>query len=100
MCNETLSRVKNFLHTLLYRESSKVEVSKVNSYIIDGGRKLEGEIDVSGSKNASLPIIAAAILNKGTTVIKNVPEIRDVRMMCSILESLGCKISKDEGTYN
>ena len=70
----------------------------MNSYIIEGGQRLEGELDVSGSKNASLPIIAATILNKGTTVIQNVPEIRDVKMMCSILESLGCKITKEEGT--
>ena len=70
----------------------------MNSYIIEGGRKLEGEIDVSGSKNASLPIIAATILNKGTTIIKNVPEIRDVKMMCSILEILGCKITKEDNT--
>lgn len=39
-------------------------MSKMPSYIIEGGKRLEGEVDVSGSKNASLPILAASILNK------------------------------------
>ena len=42
-------------------------MSKMPSYIIDGGKRLEGEVDVSGSKNASLPILASSILNSGTT---------------------------------
>lgn len=70
----------------------------MSSYIIEGGRRLTGEITVSGSKNASLPIIAATILNKGVSVIQNVPDIRDVKMMCSILEILGCKVKRGENT--
>ena len=66
-------------------------------YIIEGGPKLIGEVDISGSKNAALPIIAASILNKGITVIENVPNIRDVKMMCSILEAVGCAITRDNG---
>jgi UDP-N-acetylglucosamine 1-carboxyvinyltransferase len=65
-------------------------------YEIDGGYILRGEIDVSGSKNATLPIIAAALLNEGISVIKNVPDIRDVKMMCSILKTLGCKITREK----
>lgn len=68
----------------------------MNSYIIEGGYKLAGEIDISGSKNAALPIMAASILNEGITTIENIPDIRDVKMMCSILESLGCKITKEK----
>ncbi len=49
----------------------------MSSYIIEGGRKLEGEIEVSGSKNASLPILAATILNNGNTKLYNVPNIHD-----------------------
>ena len=63
-------------------------------YVVEGGIPLRGEIDISGSKNATLPIIAASILNKGISVINNVPDIRDVKMMCSILESLGCIIQR------
>ncbi len=67
------------------------------SYIIKGGTKLEGETYVSGSKNASLPIIAASILNGGITKLYNVPNIHDTQMMFEILKKLGCKISKNNG---
>lgn len=67
------------------------------SYIINGGKRLEGEIDISGSKNASLPIIAACLLNKGITKLYNVPNIHDVQIMLKILKVLGCKIKKNSG---
>ena len=66
-------------------------------YIINGGKKLEGEVDVSGSKNASLPIIAGSVLNKGITRLYNVPKIRDTQIMLEILKVLGCKIKKNSG---
>ena len=64
------------------------------SYIINGGKRLNGEIDISGSKNASLPIIAASILNKGTVKLYNVPGIEDVNVTLKILEHLNCKIKR------
>lgn len=67
------------------------------SYIIEGGKRLEGEVSVSGSKNASLPILAATILNKGTTKLYNVPEIRDTRITQEILKYIGCKVKKHNG---
>ncbi len=67
------------------------------SYIINGGRKIEGETYVSGSKNASLPIIAASILNCGITKLYNVPNIHDTQMMFEILKKLGCKVKKNNG---
>ena len=67
----------------------------MSSYIIEGGRKLEGEIEVSGSKNASLPILAATILNKGNTKLYNVPNIHDTKITQEILKYLGCKIKKN-----
>ena len=67
------------------------------SYIINGGRRLEGETDVSGSKNASLPIIAASILNGGITKLYNVPNIHDTQMMFEILKKLGCKVKRNNG---
>ena len=67
------------------------------SYIIEGGKRLEGEVEVSGSKNASLPILAATILNKGTTKLYSVPEIRDTRITQEILKFIGCKIKKNKG---
>ena len=67
------------------------------SYIISGGKRLEGETYVSGSKNASLPIIAASILNGGTTKLYNVPNIHDTQMMFEILKKLGCKVKRNNG---
>ena len=64
------------------------------SYIISGGKKLNGEIDISGSKNASLPILAASILNKSIIKLYNVPDIEDVSVTVKILEHLNCKIKR------
>ena len=57
---------------------------------VQGLRSLRGEIKIQGSKNAVLPMMAAAVLHKGTTVIHNVPRIQDVFCMLGILESIGC----------
>ena len=65
------------------------------SYIIEGGRRLEGEVSVSGSKNASLPILAASILNNGITKLYNVPNIHDTKVMLEILRYLGCKVRRN-----
>ena len=67
----------------------------MDSYIINGGRKLEGETYCSGSKNASLPIIAASILNSGITKLYNVTNIHDTQMMFEILKKLGCKVKRN-----
>ena len=72
---------------------------KMHKYIINGGKKLEGEVEISGSKNASLPIIAATILNKGKTTLYNVPEIHDTKMMFEILKELGGKVQKKQKKY-
>ena len=64
------------------------------SYIINGGKKLNGEIDISGSKNAILPILSASILSKSVVKLYNVPEIEDVYVTIKILEYLNCKIKK------
>ena len=69
----------------------------MSSYIIEGGRKLEGEVTVSGSKNASLPIIAASILNLGTTRLYNIPNIHDTQITLEILKYLGCKVKRHNG---
>ena len=66
----------------------------MSEYIIEGGKKAEGEVTISGSKNASLPIIAATILNGGKTTLYNVPNIHDTQMMFEILKKLGGKITK------
>ncbi len=67
------------------------------SYIIEGGKRLEGEVTISGSKNASLPIIAASILNGNVTKLYNVPNIHDTQITLKILKLLGCKVKKNGG---
>lgn len=56
------------------------------------GNRLSGEVEISGSKNSALPIIAASILNGGITELHNIPNISDIKIMLEILEKLGCKI--------
>ncbi len=66
----------------------------MSKFIIQGGKKLEGEINISGSKNAALPIIAATVLNSGTTTLYNVPDIQDVNTMFEILKKIGATIKR------
>ena len=61
----------------------------MEKFVIEGGKKLSGEIKVSGSKNAALPILAATLLTDGNCEIRNVPKLRDTLTMCRLLRSLG-----------
>ena len=69
----------------------------MQSYIIEGGRRIEGTLSISGSKNASLPIIAGSILSGKTTKLYNVPNIYDTKITLKILQELGCKVKKNNG---
>ena len=60
--------------------------------VIVGGKKLKGTIKISGSKNATLPILAASILSKNKIVIQNIPLVKDVETMIDLLSLLGLKI--------
>ena len=62
---------------------------------IKGGTSLHGEVAIQGSKNAALPIMAACLLVRGVTVLKNCPAISDVFCMCSLLQSVGAKTEWD-----
>ena len=66
----------------------------MSEYIIKGGKKVAGEVTISGSKNAALPIIAASILNGGKTTLYNMPNIHDTQMMFEILKTIGAKVTK------
>ena len=59
-----------------------------------GANKLKGQIKISGSKNASLPILAATLLSKKKIYLKNLPKVKDIETMLMILESLGTRIKK------
>lgn len=64
----------------------------MDSLLIKGGVPLNGEVNISGAKNAVLPIMAATLLTKEKCVIRRVPDLSDVRFMAEILRSLGAKV--------
>jgi UDP-N-acetylglucosamine 1-carboxyvinyltransferase len=64
---------------------------------IRGGRPLAGEVSVSGSKNAALPILAATLLGEGTHTIRNVPELADIATTARLLRHMGCEVERGEG---
>jgi len=67
-------------------------------FIVNGGRRLEGELRVHGAKNSALPLLSAAVLAHGETVLHNVPELTDVDAACRILTHLGCRCKRSGGT--
>ena len=69
----------------------------MDKLIITGGKKLKGDVTISGSKNASLPIFVATILAPGINQISNVPFLRDINTTIKVLESLGADV---EGNGN
>ncbi len=70
----------------------------MDSLLIKGGVPLEGEVQISGAKNAVLPLMAAALLTEETCIIRHVPDLSDVRFMAQILSSLGATVKFEEGT--
>ena len=63
---------------------------------IKGGRKISGTVTISGSKNATLPILASTILTNKKIVLKNVPIVKDVKTMANLLSSIGSTIKFKE----
>lgn len=63
-------------------------------FVINGGKKLQGTVSISGSKNAALPILASTIAIKGKSVISNLPQISDVEHFLEILSGLGAEVKK------
>ena len=66
--------------------------------VINGGRRLEGEIQVHGAKNSALPLLAATILAHGECILHNCPMLTDVDAACRILSCLGCRCSRNGST--
>ena len=73
------------------------EDEDVGAMMIDGGHLLRGKVQVSGSKNAALPIIVAALLAEGTSVLRGVPDIADVRLLIEMMRELGVKSYWENG---
>ena len=68
----------------------------MSEIMVNGGRKLSGQINVQGAKNSVLPILAGTILCDGECVIKNCPNLSDVETSLKILRQLGCKCNKED----
>lgn len=70
----------------------------MDKLIVHGGHKLSGSINVSGAKNASLPILAAALLTKEDVILRRVPDVSDTNYMIQILSALGAEVERSSGT--
>lgn len=66
--------------------------------IINGGKVLSGSVALQGSKNSALPILAAAVLIDGISVIHNCPDLSDITVALKILEHIGCRIKREGHT--
>jgi len=63
----------------------------MDKFLIQGGQRLLGEVEISGSKNATLPLLAAVLLSGCKSILRNVPDLVDVKTMCILLEQLGAR---------
>ncbi len=70
----------------------------MDKLVINGSKRLTGEIEVHGSKNSVLPILAACVLSQGENIIHNCPMLSDVDAALKILAELGCKVKREEHT--
>ena len=70
----------------------------MDKLVVNGGRELRGRVQISGAKNAVLPIMASSLLVDGVTVIKNVPNLRDTRTFIALLSILGAKCNFENST--
>ncbi len=68
--------------------------------IIAGGRRLLGEVAISGAKNAALPILCAALLTRDPLTLTNVPALNDIRTMLRLLEQMGVQVARDGNTVS
>ena len=72
----------------------------MDKFLIKGPCKIKGEVSISGSKNAALPILAASILFDKPVIIENLPRVRDIDTMIELLKSLGSKIKYSNNKKN
>jgi len=71
----------------------------MDKFILHGGRKLSGTIFIGGSKNGTLPVMAAALLAKGVTTLLNVPHLMDIRTMSNVLRVIGAQVYGKGSTF-
>jgi UDP-N-acetylglucosamine 1-carboxyvinyltransferase len=68
----------------------------MDSFLIRGGTRLKGKIDISGSKNSALPILAACLMAEGKTTLHGVPRLSDIDSMSKLIGELGCHVYRHE----
>src|SRR5437870_6343317 len=68
---------------------AETEHSTMDALVIRGGQKLSGRVEISGAKNAALPVMAATLLAPGVHTLRNVPLLADTKTMARVLEQLG-----------
>ena len=100
--NRMESGLQNFSLEMLERLSQAINQDLVKipdgtlNFTINGGKKLHGEITTRISKNATVALLCASLLNKGQTIIKNAPKIEEVHRIIEVLVSIGVKVSWEE----
>jgi len=72
----------------------------LQTIVIEGGKRLKGEVSISGAKNAALPILCATLLAPGENIIDNVPVLRDVTTMSQLLSGLGAKVGTSGSRFS
>ncbi len=70
----------------------------MDKIVVEGGRRLEGKVAISGAKNAALPILASSLLTDGPCRYTNVPDLRDIHSIIELLQSLGVHVERDGQT--
>src|SRR3954471_9974088 len=90
---ETLGRISDVLHKQLI----SLNEGAINLYI-EGGHELKGEITLKTSKNATVAILCASLLNRGTTRLKNIPRIEEVNRLIEVLVSMDVQVRWTNGS--
>ncbi len=72
----------------------------MGKFIINGGKPLNGEVTISGAKNAALPIIAASLLADSPSTLLDIPQLRDVKNLSAIIEKMGAKVQQEGSTIH
>src|SRR5580658_3259239 len=74
----------------------KVRGNNMDRFKIQGGRKLEGTVQISGAKNAALPAMAAALLTSDVVTLQNIPHVRDIITMAKLLAHMRCRVESPD----
>lgn len=85
------------MESRLKKPTFRMEGKRMGAFVINGGKPLSGTVQISSSKNAILPIISACLLTADECIIKNIPGLDDVFVMCDLISSLGARVEANIG---